>query len=106
MEVRGQIIQVIQNVTLDLHQLGNVRWSFDKPTRKLKDYQRINIGDVNVLHRTEIQISESTESFILAMGESDLYTDGKKFYTTFGTCIREIQHPLFNKILNESKINL
>lgn len=106
MEVKGQIIQVIQNVTLDLHQLGNVRWSFDKPTRKLKDYQRIKIADVKIIYSSEIQISESTESFILAMGKSDLYTDGKKFYTTFGTCIREIEHPLFNKILNESKINL
>lgn len=102
MEVNGQIIQVIKNVTLDLHQLGNVRWSFDKPTRKLKDYHRIKIGDVKVVYSSEIQISESTESFILAMGNSDLYTDGTKFYTTFGTCIREIQHPLFQKFLKES----
>ncbi len=101
MEIRGQIKQV--NVTLDIHQLGNVRWSFDKPTRKLKNYQRIKIGDVIIIYSSEIRITKSVEEFILAMGESDLYTDGKKFYTTFGTRIREIQHPLFEKILKESK---
>lgn len=88
-------------VLINLYPIGYVQWSFDKNTRKLKDYTRIAIRDVKILHETELQITEETEKKILAMGKSDLFTDGKKFYTTFGTCIKEIEHKYFNDILKE-----
>ncbi len=86
-------------VTLNLYPIGNVIWSFDKKTRQLKNKLRILIRDVKILYDTELTITEETEEKILAMGKSDLFTDGTKFYTTFGTCIREIQHPKFSEVL-------
>ena len=90
--------------TLDLYPIGDIAFIWSKKSRRRGT--KILVSEISILDETEITITKETEKDILAMGKSDLFTDGKKFYTTFGTCIREIKHPLFNKILNESKINL
>lgn len=60
---------------------------------------RVSIGEVNILHCTELRISAEAEQALLKLGKSDLFTDGVRFYTTFGNCIRQIKHPLFDLAL-------
>ena len=91
--------------TLNLIPIGNVRFTFKKrkstPTRTY-----VYIGEINILHETDMKITPETEKAVMSMmkkANSDLLTDGRDFYTTRGGKITQIKHGGFNSILEMAK---
>jgi|SRR6478609_7610319 len=97
-------MKIIATKHLDLFPIGDIAFTFKKNSRRKG--KRIWIGDVNILHDTEVEITLAEEKALLKMSKSDLFTDGEKFYTTFGPRIMQIKHPQFQLELdmyNEEK---
>ena len=86
----------------NLFPIGDIVLAFSNKCRR--HGTKVLINEVNILHNTEMQISVETEKALLALGKSDLFTDGEKFYTTFGTCIRQIKHPAFDLALLKYRV--
>jgi len=85
---------------LDLFPIGDIVLAWDKKCRRKGT--RVLIRDITILTDTRLNIDvEIKDKLITSMKHtgSELLTDGRKFYTTFGTAIQEIQHPEFDKAL-------
>ena len=86
--------------TLNLIPIGKIRFSFTK--RK----DRLWIGEVSILQETNLKISPETEKALIKLMKaegSELLTDGRKFYTTRGTLITQLEHPSFEALFNENE---
>jgi len=92
---------------LNLYPIGNFSFRFDK--RKYKKNTCIWVGDITIKHETKLEISEEQYNNLLSFMKernSDLLTDGKKFYTTKDlNHTVEIDHDLFKEMLKESKVS-
>ena len=81
--------------------IGDIHFRFNKNAR-VKKGKVIWTRDVTIKEDTRLNIDTDTYQKLMkemkAKG-SDLLTDGKKFYTTFGEQIAEIEHPQFIKEL-------
>jgi hypothetical protein len=97
-------MKIIATKHLDLFPIGDVSFTFKKNSRRKG--KCIWIGEVDILHETELQITPAEEKALLKMSKSDLFTDGEKFYTTFGPRIMQIKHRQFQlelEMYNEQK---
>jgi len=87
--------------TLNLEPIGDIHFKFDKKGRKPKG-KVILVSTIQIFHMSRMSIDEETEKALMkemkAKG-SDLLTDGRDFYTTFGGAIGQIGHPQFEKEL-------
>ncbi len=84
-----------------LEVIGDIKFKFNSRGRNPKG-KVILVADISTFDNTRMTIDEDTEKMLMkAMKEkgSDLLTDGRKFYTTFGGQIGEIAHPQFAKEL-------
>jgi len=85
--------------------IGDISFVFDKKSRRKG--KRIFISEVSIYHNTTMDLDlDTTKALLKSMKEkkSDLLTDGHRFYTTFGSCIKEIDHPQFYKELELDKL--
>lgn len=77
--------------------IGDINFKFNKKAR-VKKGKGIWVGEVKIKEDTRLDIDADVYKKLLkemkAKG-SDLLTDGRKFYTTFGEQIAEIEHPQF-----------
>jgi len=81
----------------NLYPIGDIAFVFDKKSRRKG--KRIDVRDVSIFSETRMKIDADTEKALMkAMKEkgSDLLTDGRKFYTTFGSEIGQIDHKQFS----------
>ena len=85
--------------------IGDIKFKFNSKGRNPKG-KVILVSDVTIFDNTRMTIDADTEKMLMkemkAKG-SDLLTDGRRFYTTFGGAIGEIAHPQFEKELELDK---
>ena len=81
--------------------IGDISFVFNSKSRRKG--KRILISEVHIVAETRLGVNEDDYKALMKLMKekgSDLLTDGKKFYTTFGDfCIAEIRHPQFEKEL-------
>jgi len=86
--------------TFNLEVIGDIHFKFNNKGRKPKG-KVILVQDVNIT-TMRLSITKETEKMLMKEMKtkgSDLLTDGRLFYTTFGDAIGEIKHPQFQKEL-------
>jgi len=90
--------------TFSLEVIGDIHFMFNNKGRKPKG-KVILVQDVDITNM-RLSISEETNKMLMkemkAKG-SDLLTDGRLFYTTFGDAIGEVRHSQFQKELELHK---
>jgi hypothetical protein len=102
-EEKQNPIYVTGSETFRLIPLGEIRFRWNKNSRMTKA-EPIYIGEVDQSGE-RIRISEADEKRlykIMKKHNTDLFTDGDDFYTTFGACIGKVDHPRFRKLLEEN----
>ena len=90
--------------SFNLYPIGDIAFVFSNKSRR--NGKRINVRDVHILTETRMKIDTDTEKALMkAMKEkgTDLLTDGRKFYTTFGDEIGQIDHEQFSRELEMHK---
>ena len=84
----------------ELFPIGDIALGWDKKSRRKGT--RVLISEITILTDTKLSIDAQIEKDLIKemkLKGSELLTDGKLFYTTFGTAIQQIKHPEFDKAL-------
>ena len=87
--------------TFSLEVIGDIRFRF-KNRKYRGDQKDIWVGEVDMFDNTRMTLDVETYKKLMKemkAKKSDLLTDGRNFYTTFGECIGMIAHPQFQKEL-------
>lgn len=90
--------------SFDLYPIGDISFVFNNKSRRKG--KRINVREVHILTETQMTIDAEIEKELMKVMKekgSDLLTDGRDFYTTFGGNIKQIRHPQFDKELEMHK---
>ena len=87
--------------TFNLRVIGDIRFRFKN--RNYKGEQKdIHVDNVRMYDNTRMSLDKETYKALMKemkAKKSDLLTDGRNFYTTFGEVIGMIGHPQFQKEL-------
>lgn len=89
-------MEIILTKKINLEPIGDIAFVWDNKSRRKG--KRILIRDIHILHETMLSIDADSEKALMKwmkQRKTDLLTDGQKFYTTFGSVIKEIKHPQF-----------
>lgn len=90
--------------TLDLYPIGDIAFAWDNKCRRKG--KRILMRDIHILCETRLSIDVEVENQLMKQMKevgTDLLTDGRDFYSTFGGAIQQIKHPQFIKELELHK---
>ena len=89
---------------MNLIPIGDISFRFNKSTSS--SGTTIYVSDLHILCETDRNITPDTEKKLLKImkkAKTDLLTDGHDFYTTRGTVVTQIKHPLFKLIKEQHK---